>query len=370
MNEARELADELEALFQGGVEQELPEERFNSLALRVFAHQFRHNLPYAYFCRRRGRTPDSVGSWQEIPALPTDAFKAADLTTVPPEEVRVVYHTSGTTLGDAPGRHLLPDTRLYDASLFPNFQAHLVPDRDWIRTGVLGPTLATAPHSSLGHMHSRVLERWGAVGSGVFWSERGPDLDRVQAWLQKACADGEPVLLLGTAFAFVYLVDEMAEGETLALPPGSRLMDTGGYKGRSREVPKAELYADYRALLGLPLTHVVNEYGMTEMGSQFYDRILRDTLAARETETDPGRRVKASPPWVRTLVVEPESLEPLHDPGARGLLRHFDLANLHSVCAILTDDLGELRPGGFEVLGRARGAEARGCSLTDEEFLL
>jgi hypothetical protein len=146
-------------------------------------------------------------------------------------------------------------------------------------------------------------------------------------------------------------------------------MDTGGYKGRSREVPKTELYAAYHRHFGIPLTHIVNEYGMTELGSQFYDRNLRDAAAGRDpTDCLPASsRIKLAPPWVRVVVVDPETLEPLDGPGP-GLLRFIDLANLHTVLAVQTDDLGELRGEGFEILGRAASAEARGCSLTAEEF--
>jgi hypothetical protein len=174
---------------------------------------------------------------------------------------------------------------------------------------------------------------------------------------------------LGTAFGFVHFVDYLSsESRTFQLPPGSRLMDTGGYKGRSREVPKQELYATYGDRLGIPLSHVVNEYGMTEMGSQFYDRVLRDALAGvSPNPTAANERRKTPPPWVRTQVVDPETLT-LLPAGEVGLLRHFDLANLHTVAAIQTDDLGVWRGDGFEVLGRATGAEPRGCSLAVEEL--
>ncbi len=363
------LAEELLAVMAAGVDRPPSEPEFNRLALTVFAHQFAHNRPYAAYCRARRRTPETVSDWRQIPALPTNAFKEADLTTVAPEAVRVVYITSGTTRGEEKrGRHLLPDTVLYDASLEPNFRAHLLPDRETIRVLVVGPSAKYHPHSSLGHMNSRVLERFGTAGSGIFWTDTGPRFGCLAAALEKAEAEGEPVCLLGTAFGFVHFLDWLeGEGRRFQLPPGSRIMDTGGYKGRSREVPKVELYGLYSAALGVPESHVVNEYGMTEMGSQFYDEVLRDSLRGEPIPPVEGR-VKIPPPWVRTQVVDADTLQPLPD-GEVGLLRHHDLANLHTVAAIQTDDLGVARGEGFEVLGRASGAEPRGCSLAVEEFL-
>lgn len=363
------LAEELLSVFARGVDAHLPEAEFNRLALAVFAHQFAGNAPYAAYCRARRRTPERISDWREVPALPTNAFKEADLTTAPPEQVGVVYITSGTTRGgEKRGRHLLPDTVLYDASLEPNFRAHLLPDREQIRVFIVGPSLRYMPNSSLGHMNSRVLERFGEAGSGVFWTDEGPRFPCLAAALTKAETDGAAVCLLGTAFGFVHLLDWMeAEGKSFQLPSGSRIMDTGGYKGRSREVPREELYGLYTERLGVPESHIVNEYGMTEMGSQFYDTTLRDWRAGRPVAPVTSRR-KIPPPWVCTQVVDADTLTPLPE-GEVGLLRHFDLANLHTVAAIQTDDLGVWRGNGFEVLGRASGAEPRGCSLAVEEFL-
>lgn len=373
------LSEELVSLFGRGVDAPLEDGAFNDLALRAFAHQFAHNRLYGAYCRARGRTPWTVASWSEIPALPTAAFKEADLTTAP-EEVRVVYLTSGTSrAGEKRGRHLLPDTRLYDASLLPNFKAHLLPDRDAMPVLVCGPSARFFPNSSLGHMNSRVMEEFGAPGSGIFWDDDGPRFASLAAALARAERKGTAICLLGTAFGFVHFLDWLErEGRAFRLPPGSRIMDTGGYKGRSREVPKEQLYALYGSRLGVPRTHVVNEYGMTEMGSQFYDRVLKDWLESSEADLKSGahtsihqhphpQRRKVPPPWVRVRVLDPETLEPVPD-GETGLLCHFDLANLHSVMAILTDDLGVRQGDGFEILGRAARAEPRGCSLAVEEL--
>jgi hypothetical protein len=368
------------------------EARFTTLALRVFAYQFEANAPYRRFCERRGARPDSIHDWRDIPAVATDAFKEVPLTCFPPEQAAAVFVTSGTTRQVQRGRHYLRSLEMYEASLLPTFEAFVLPDGARLPAVILGFSPGAMPESSLSHMFGVVVERLSPdrTGSGAgprgdghtyFVGPEGIDIDGAVARLTALEAAGQPVLLMGTAFAFVHLVDHLAaRSRRLHLPPGSRVMDTGGYKGRSREAPKAELYALYTDLLGIPHHHIINEYGMTEMASQFYDDV-RDALSSslfslpsslRPPLTPdtrlPTPRTKCPPPWVRTLVVDPETLAPLPH-GHTGVLRHFDLANLDSVMALQTADLGVASEHGFDILGRAAGAEARGCSLAVEELL-
>jgi hypothetical protein len=369
------LEGELIALFGRGVAEPLPEETWSDLALRVFAHQFAHNAPYRAYCAARGRTPEGIGDWSRIPAVPTAAFKEIPLCTFPPQEAAVIFETSGTTAGGRSGRHYMRTTALYDAALLPPFAAHVLEGPASIRMLSLGPSPRLSPHSSLGHMLGRVMAAFGAPGSAEFARPSGIDLDGLVQALEEAVASSEPVLLLGTAFAFVHALETLAPAR-LPLPPGSRLMDTGGYKGRSREVPRDELLRLYEETFGIPASCVISEYGMTEMSSQFYQgQGVGCRVSGVEQQSSPIPHtlhptpcLYVAPPWVRTVVVDPERLEPL-PAGQVGLLRHYDLANLDSVMAIQTDDSGIAHGGGFELLGRASGAEARGCSLAVEELL-
>ena len=178
-------------------------------------------------------------------------------------------------------------------------------------------------------------------------------------------ADGQ-VLLLGTAFSFVHLLDSLAERKLYyALPPGSRVMETGGYKGRSRSLSKADLQALITRRLGIPLSHIVCEYGMSELSSQAYDRVVGGDQPNDRSEKG-ARRVFRFPPWVRAQIVSPETGRKVAE-AETGLIRVFDLANIFSVMAIQTEDLGVRRGGGFELLGRAAQAEPRGCSLMSVE---
>ena len=366
--EGRTIAAELRALFARGVDVPLDDAAFDALARRVFAYQFERNAPYAAYCRRRGVTPADVDHWTRIPAVPTAAFKHLTLACGPEDAAEAVFRTSGTTLGaEQRGRHFVLDLSLYHASLLPNFAAYLLPDGAELPMLALVPPQTHAADSSLGHMIDVVMDRLGGEGSGYFIDpEAGILEDALDRALTEASERGTPVCLLGTAFAFVHWLDRLRErGRRYALPPGSRLMDTGGFKGRSREVPAEALRAMYAEWLGIPDDHCVNEYGMTELGSQFYDTVLRERVKAGAV----GPRRKVAPPWVRTRVVSADTLEPV-PPGEVGLLRHWDLANLGSVLAVQTEDLGrETDDGGFVVLGRAGGAPPRGCSIAMDLLL-
>lgn len=337
---------------------------FGELAREVFAHQFAGNEPLRLFCERRGITPDAVEHWTEIPAVPVDAFKATALVVGRPEDARAVFRTSGTTQGaERRGTHYLPDLALYDASLRAGFAAHLLPDGARLPVVSLVPRPDNAPDSSLSHMVGEVARDLGASGGGWFVDPQGGiDHAGLGDALRRAEADGQAVCIAGTAFAFVHWLDALAAtGERFRLPAGSRVMDTGGFKGRSREVARDELYGAIGDRLGVGEAWCVNEYGMTEMGSQFYDAV-----AGRGAPV--GERLHAGPPWVRTRAVDPETLTVVPH-GEVGVLRHWDLANLDSVAVIQTADLGITSPAGFRLLGRAQGAEARGCSLAMDELL-
>jgi hypothetical protein len=189
------------------------------------------------------------------------------------------------------------------------------------------------------------------------------DLEGVAHAAARARAHSTPVLVLGTSFAFVHLLDE-AGSRDLSLPPGSRAMQTGGFKGRSREVEPAELRRGIAAAFALPEAHVVGEYGMTELSSQLYE----GTLAAALGKLSSARHgVYLGPPWVRVTAVDPVHLAPL-PAGETGILRIVDLANVDSSVAIQTSDRGRVTAEGVELYGRAPGAAPRGCSLAIEEL--
>jgi len=166
--------------------------------------------------------------------------------------------------------------------------------------------------------------------------------------------------ILGTAFSFVHLLDYLASKDLVFnLPEGSLVMETGGYKNRSRTLPKAELHALITERLGVLPENIVCEYGMSELSSQGYDTATQNS----KLKTQNLERQFHFPPWARVQIISPETGREVAD-GETGLIRIFDLANVFSVAAIQTEDLGVQRGDGFELIGRAQLAEPRGCSLT------
>jgi hypothetical protein len=177
--------------------------------------------------------------------------------------------------------------------------------------------------------------------------------------LQLACAAGKPLTLLGTAFSFVHLLDQLAENNlSFHLPEGSRVLETGGYKNRSRVLPKIELHAFIAERLGVKRENIICEYGMSELSSQAYDLEIKNS----EFKIKNSERRFLFPPWARVQIISPETGSEVAD-GEPGLIRILDLANVFSVAAIQTEDLGIRRGHGFELVGRGQLAESRGCSL-------
>lgn len=328
----------------------LSDAEFEDLAQRIFAYQLRYDEPYARYCGSLGITSGAMpASWHEIPAVPTAAFKEATLATFDPARAALAFETSGTT-GGLGGRHYMETRALYDASLLAGFDRFMLADGARLRYFNLVPNPADRPQSSLGYMMGRVCAERGDGNTG--WYLRGDDLfvDAFVADARAAVEDGVPVCIAGTAFAFVQLCDELAErGATFAFAPGSRIMETGGFKGRSRIVSREELYAAMVARFGIPDERIVAEYSMTELSSQWYDG---------------ADRIKLAPPWLRARVTGADGKT--LPSGVVGALVHVDLANRSSCLAVQTEDLGAVMGDGIVLIGREQGAELRGCSLDAE----
>lgn len=333
---------------------------FGALALEVFAHQYEHVPLYRRLCDLRGAGPATVEHWTAIPAAPADLFKE-DLG-VHADAGAVTFLSSGTSQGsERRSRHVVGPANhdLYRRSSMANFAAMVLPDTPGpMHTLVLGPLAATHPSSSLGHMYSFVVERFGDGGGVVplFGADGHLDIDGAVAAFEAAAAATRPVLILALRSTMTAVFEALRSRKLeLRLPADSRLVETGGSKGGRTLSRNGLLKAAWR-FLHIPAYLCIGEYGMTELLSQFYDDALRGRWSGG---LDP--RAKVGPRWTRTLVVDPASLMPV-PRGERGILRHIDLANCESVSALQTLDVGIETGRGFEVLGRATGAEARGCS--------
>ena len=333
-------------------------QNFDSLALELFALQFENNSAYQKFCKARKFTPQIVEHWTPIPFAPTGAFKELELTSLAPNERTAVFHSSGTT-EQKPSRHFhcAESLELYEASLWNWFGQNTFVNAEFrIRNAeliCLTPPPAQAPYSSLVHMFETIRKKNAApetafVGKSAADGSWNLDFESVFAALNSSLVTRHSSLLLGAAFSFVHLLDFLAEKNLrLNLPAGSRVMETGGYKNRSRSLPKAELHSLIAEFLGVPRENIICEYGMSELSSQAY------AISAGKFQF---------PPWARAQIISPETGREVAD-GETGLIRVFDLANVFSVAPIQTEDLGIRHGDGFELIGRAEFAEPRGCSL-------
>ena len=342
-------------------------ERFERLALELFAFQFEACAPYARLCESLDRRPGQVSCVEEIPAVPTGAFKEFELRCFEAEDVIKTFRTSGTTL-ERRGELHLDTLALYEASLLASLRRCLLPGLSGRDPAMhfLAPSPNEAPDSSLTHMFD-VLRREEGASCSAFYLHAGQlALESFTEAVSRAQRLKTPALIAGTSFAFVHFLDATrTDPDRWQLPGGSRVMETGGFKGRSRSVPREALRREIANRFGLTERDVVNQYGMTELGSQFYDSTLVDRG---------GPRRKLSPPWARVRLVDPESGRNVA-PGETGMIVIHDLANSGSIAAIQTADVGravldeEGRIVGFDVIGREAGAEARGCSIATDAML-
>ena len=329
---------------------------FNELALALFGFQFEHNTPYANFCRTENQTPETLADWRNIPAVPTRAFKSLDLTVLPEADRGTVFRSSGTTQANR-SRHFHSHDSLavYHTSLWPWFAEHLI-DESTKRLLFLFPEIDQAAESSLAYMMDEVAKRLARC-ERCFAADGQWRIDGQAAvdFLHDCVTQNEPVTILGTAFSFVNLLDHL-DGVAIEfqLPSGSAAMETGGYKGRSREVQKPELHQAITNRLGIAGGRIICEYGMCELSSQAYDCKLGQANAAP--------RKFRFPPWARARIVSPETMGEV-EIGQAGLLQIVDLANVNSVLSLQTEDLARRHADGFELLGRVELTESRGCSL-------
>jgi len=338
-----------------------PPESFDALAVDLARFQAQSVQGYARLCAARGVDPCALARAADAPAVPTEAFKLASVFCFEAGHATFTFRTSGTTAG-ARGVHAMRDVATYDAAALAFGRAMFA--RDLTAPApflVIGPAEVEAPDSSLAHMCALFARSFGAAEPAhrTFFVRAGAlmvdDLRARVAALDPAA----PVAILATSFALVHLLDALGD-DVLALPSGSRVMQTGGFKGRSREVVAGDLRRLAARAFAVDERAVVGEYGMTELSSQLWEATLVDARAR------PG--VYVAPPWVRVVAVDPESLAPLPD-GAAGIARIEDLANVDSAFAVLAQDRVRRVDGGIELLGRAPGAPPRGCSIALDEML-
>jgi len=311
---------------------------FWELAMEVFRYQARHNEVYRQFCHDLGCDPLQVKTPEDIPFLPIELFKSRKVVSFAGKEA-CVFTSSGTT-GSVPSRHYVADLSVYERSFMTGFR-HFYGEVSGYAVLALLPGYLERQDASLVYMTRRLIQESGHYQSS-FYSNNMQDLVKGLKMLQK---EGVRTLLLGVSFALLDLagLHPMPLKRTI-------VMETGGMKGRRREMIREELHRILST--AFQQEHIHSEYGMTELLSQAYSK---------------GDGLFACPPWMR--VVARDSNDPLEliGHGRSGGLNVIDLANIHSCSFLATQDLGKTYPDGrFEVLGRFDHSDVRGCNLMAE----
>lgn len=307
---------------------------FAAVALRVFRRQFFLNPVYHAYCEHLNINPEEVTSLSDIPFLPISFFKTHEVKcgVFAPE---LTFQSSGTT-GMERSRHLIRDARLYRRSLLESFRYFYGNPAEYTFLALL-PNYLEQQNSSLIYMMEMLMKASGAPDNGYYLYNHKDLYDK----LLQLRDQHKKTILWGVTFA---LLDFAAQYRMDF--PELIVFETGGMKGRRKEMVKEELYAILREAFGVADIH--SEYGMCELLSQAYSR---------------GGNVFATPPWMRLrLRSEKDPLDGSDSVGS-GVINVIDLANIHSCSFIATEDLGRRHPDGIEVLGRLDSAQIRGCNL-------
>ncbi|MEO6598717.1 MAG: acyl-protein synthetase [Polyangiaceae bacterium] len=343
---------------------------FADLALRIAAFQRDFSIGFERLVSSRGGQLSTV---EAIPGVPSDAFRLARVAVHPESEDTARFATSGTT-GSGHGIHAMRRVDTYQALALRYGRSALLPARQGgaPRVVALATCIGEPPTSSLGYMmamfmvdfeqaapeSARAPERW-------LIDDQGVNLRELEAAGARALAVGEDLIVLATSFALVALLDAL-DGRRVRVPERTVVMQTGGFKGKSREMAPDALRRSIAETFGISEARVISEYGMTELTSQLYEATLPDAALQAEHHGQAG--IYFEPAWLRVIPVDPVSLEPVAE-GEVGLARFVDLGNVDSAIAVQTQDRVRRVKGGIELLGRAPGASPRGCSLAIEEFL-
>lgn len=311
------------------------EEEFNALALDIFRFQYKNNRVYSTFCNHLHKVPDNVSSIQEIPFLPISFFKTHSIVSTK-KEPKTIFTSSGTTQSTT-SKHFVPHIGLYEESFLRAFELFYGKPKDFCILALL-PSYLEREGSSLIYMVNSLINKSGHPSSGFYLHNVDELCDKLKKLEQK----GTKTLLIGVSFALL----DLAEATPLSLK-NTVIMETGGMKGRRKELIREDLHQILKK--GLGVGHIHSEYGMTELLSQGYSK---------------GNGIFKTPPWMKIITRDTEDPLTVHSNGKTGGINVIDLANLYSCSFIATQDLGKTHlDGSFEVLGRFDDSDIRGCNL-------
>ena len=310
------------------------QELFEKAALAVFRFQYDHNPVYQQYCQCLGVEKDSVHTLEEVPFLPISFFKTHEVKTTlfTPS---LVFRSSGTT-GMQTSRHLIKDSALYRQSLVQCFQHFYGKPSDYTFLALL-PNYLEQKQSSLIYMMETLMQESGSPLNGYYLYNH----EDLYNTLMELRGQQRKTILWGVTFALL----DFAEKYRIDFPQ-LVVFETGGMKGRRKEMVKEELYDTLRKAFGVSDIH--SEYGMCELLSQAYSR---------------GGNLFTTPPWMQIRLRSEKDPLDGSDTVSTGVINIIDLANIYSCSFIATEDLGRRHPQGIEILGRLDHAQIRGCNL-------
>ncbi len=309
---------------------------FKDVALEVFRYQANASTVYREFTECLGIDPSKVGELTQIPFLPVGMFRNHRVISGS-RETELCFESSGTT-GQAVSRHYVCDRSIYEESFMRGFRHFYGEPSSWLITALL-PSYTERKNSSLVYMMNSLIGQSGDSRSGFYRDNKGELL----ACLADAAAEGKKSMLVGVSFALLDLA-----GEKEADLSGTIVIETGGMKGRRKEITRHELHEILKQRFKLRAVH--SEYGMTELLSQAWSK---------------GDGFFNTPPWMKIMIRDPhDPLTIIDRPGRTGGISIIDLANIYSCSFLSTGDLGRINgDGSFEVSGRFDESDIRGCNL-------
>jgi phenylacetate-coenzyme A ligase PaaK-like adenylate-forming protein len=311
------------------------EEDFSETALNVFKHQFKHNRVYRSFCDLLYKHPADVNKIEDIPFLPIQFFKTRKIISSL-DEIDEVFTSSGTT-GSITSKHFVTDITLYQQSYLEGFSHFYGNIEDYVVLALL-PNYLEREGSSLVFMVGDLIKKTKNTESGFYLN----NLNELAKKLINLDKKGQRVLLIGVSFALLDLIEK----KQFKLK-NTIIMETGGMKGRRKELIREELHKILADGFGVAKIH--SEYGMTELLSQAYSK---------------GNGIFETPPWMKVFTRDTEDALTILQSGKTGGINVIDLANYNSCSFIATQDLGKVHKNGtFEIIGRFDNSDIRGCNL-------
>lgn len=309
--------------------------QFIDCALQVFEYQFENNAVYRSFCDLLYVHPSEVNSLEKIPFLPIEFFKTHAVHTqkIDPS----LYFTSSGTTQSVLSKHYIADITTYIESFTKAFALRYGAIRDYAILALL-PNYLERQGSSLVYMVDHLIKASNNEHSGFYLDDHFALSEKINLLESK----GQKTLLIGVSFALLDLLDK----RTFDLS-NTIIMETGGMKGKRKELIREELHGILKE--GFGVTNIHSEYGMTELCSQAYSA---------------GNGLFAAPPWMKVFSRDPEDPFSILNPDKTGGLSIIDLANKNSCSFIATKDLGSVsQDGSFTVSGRFDNSDIRGCNL-------